>query len=61
MEDEKSVRCVYCRYYQVTWDAEKPYGCAKLGFKTSILPSTYVFQVSGNVCQSYIQKNNKRN
>ena len=49
-----------CRFYQVTWDADKPYGCLKLGFKTSILPSTYVIQVSGNKCQSFSKKK-KRN
>ncbi len=56
MENEKLVRCVHCRYYQVTWDAEKPYGCRKLGFKTSIIPSSYVIQISGSICQSFSQK-----
>jgi len=40
----------------VTWDAENPYGCSKLGFKSRIEPSKYVVQVSGNICHSFSLK-----
>ncbi len=60
MNLDKSVRCLNCKYYHVTWDAEKPYGCSKLGFKTHVEPSTYVIQISGNVCQSFIQKSKRK-
>ena len=60
MDNYKSVRCVHCRYYQITWDVDKPYGCNKLGFKTNILPSSYVINVSGNECQSFINKREKK-
>ena len=60
MDDYKAVRCINCIFYQVTWDTEKPYGCNKLGFKTSILPSTYVINVSGNECQSFKQKKKRK-
>jgi len=50
------IRCANCRYYQVTWDAEKPYGCNKLGFKSKIEPSKYVVQVSGKMCHSFSLK-----
>ena len=56
MENYNTVRCTNCKFYQVTWDAYKPYGCVKLGFKTTILPSTYVTQISGKECQSFIKK-----
>ena len=61
MDETNTIRCIKCRYYQVTWDAEKPYGCNKLGFKSRIEPSSYVTQVSGNVCKSFIFKNIKLN
>ena len=54
------VRCINCKYYQVSWDADKPYGCSMLGFKSRIEPSTYVIQISGNICQSFVQKNKRK-
>ena len=57
MENTSKVRCINCKYYQVSWDAERPYGCSKLGFKSKIEPSTYVIQISGNICQSFTAKN----
>jgi hypothetical protein len=54
------IRCANCRYYQVTWDAEKPYGCSKLGFKSRIEPSKYVVQVSGNMCRSFSSKTGRK-
>ena len=56
MENNTTIRCVKCKHFQVTWDAEKPYGCNKLGFKSRIEPSTYVTQVSGKVCKSFVLK-----
>ena len=59
MENEQTtrIRCVKCVYYQITWDADKPYGCYKLGFKTKLEPANYVFQVSGELCQCFELKN----
>ena len=34
MVQSSKVRCIDCKYYQISWDAEKPFGCLKLGFKS---------------------------
>ena len=60
MEQDSRVRCINCKYYQVSWDAERPYGCSKLGFKSKIEPSIYVVQISGNICHSFVEKNNRK-
>ncbi len=49
-------RCINCRYYQVTWDPNQPYGCRKLNFKSRIEPAQYILQVSGEPCLSFEQK-----
>jgi hypothetical protein len=54
------VRCIDCKYYKISWDADKPYGCLKLGFKSKIEPSSYVIQISGNICQSFSAKKNRK-
>ena len=54
------IRCINCKFYQVSWDEDKPYGCSKLGFKSKIEPSAYVIQISGNICQSFVAKNNRK-
>jgi hypothetical protein len=54
------VRCINCKFYHVSWDADRPYGCTKLGFKSRIEPSTYVIQISGNICQSFESKNSRK-
>jgi len=56
MEQAPRIRCAKCKYYQVTWDAEKPFGCSKLGFKSRMEPSAYVVQVSGDICHSFAAK-----
>ena len=60
MEHTSRVRCIKCKYYQVSWDADRPYGCSKLGFKSRIEPSPYVIQISGNICQSFEEKNSRK-
>ena len=54
------VSCINCKFYQVSWDADRPYGCSKLGFKSRIEPSTYVIQISGNICQRLEAKNSRK-
>ena len=60
MEHTSSIRCINCMFYQVSWDADRPYGCSKLGFKSRIEPSKYVIQISGNICQSFVSKNSRK-
>jgi hypothetical protein len=50
------VACYKCRYYQVTWDASRPYGCRAHGFKTSRNPSLIVYETSGIECQLFEPK-----
>ena len=42
--------CQRCRFYQVTWDAQAPYGCKAHGFKSSRNPALVVFESSGAHC-----------
>ena len=60
MEETPRIRCAKCKYYQVTWDAEKPYGCGKLGFKSRLEPATYVAQISGNECFNFKSKTSRK-
>ena len=52
----RTILCRNCRYYQITWDQDKPYGCQKLGFKTNIHPADYIFNVSGEIGLERIRK-----
>ena len=57
--DKKIIQCRKCVYYQITWDAINPYGCSKFGFKTTLHPADYILKVSGQHCQSFLQKKQK--
>jgi hypothetical protein len=50
------IACHQCRYYQVTWDMQRPYGCRAHGFKTRQNPSLVVFESSGIECQMFEAK-----
>lgn len=52
----ESVQCRHCRYYQITWDQNNPYGCKKLGFKTKLHPADYILNLSGEPCHSFDAK-----
>ena len=52
----KKIQCRKCEYYQITWDTINPYGCSKFGFKTTLHPADYILKVSGQYCQSFLQK-----
>ena len=55
----RQVACLKCRYYQVTWDAQRPYGCRAHGFKTNRNPSVIVYESSGIECQLFEPKSKK--
>lgn len=59
MEKRKSVNCLQCKYYYVTWDRSFPYGCKALGFKSKYCPSREVSLASGLECQYYKDKTKK--
>ena len=52
MSDEvkNQVRCHGCAHYFVTYDRNRPYGCAVFGFKTKSLPSQVVIEATGMQC-----------
>ena len=57
MNDEPEIpNCRNCRYFYITWDAKKPYGCRAMQFKSSILPSIEVLEADGAVCISFRKK-----
>ena len=60
MDETPRIHCHKCKHYQVTWDAEKPYGCVKLGFKSRIEPATYVAQISGDECYFFESKTSRK-
>lgn len=51
-----SPRCRACRYYYITWDRQRPYGCRKLGFKAAVEPALVVWRVSGHRCLAFAPK-----
>ena len=48
--------CRNCRYFYITWDAKKPYGCRAMQFKSSVLPTIEVLEADGAVCISFRKK-----
>jgi len=54
--EKRRIACLKCRYYHVTWDARKPYGCRAHGFKTHRNPALVVFESSGIECQLFEEK-----
>jgi hypothetical protein len=44
------VRCHGCAHYFITYDRNRPYGCAKFGFKAKSLPSQVVIESTGMQC-----------
>ena len=50
MKDEPEIpNCRNCRYFYITWDAKKPYGCRAMQFKSSVLPTIEVLEADSAV------------
>lgn len=47
------VNCRRCRYFFVTWEPSRPFGCRFFGFKSKEIPSMAVFQSSGYPCEQF--------
>ncbi|MDX9894978.1 hypothetical protein [Desulfofustis limnaeus] len=45
--------CRLCRYYFITHDPARPYGCRAMGFKSRHNPAHVVFASSGMACQVF--------
>lgn len=50
------ISCQKCRYYQVTWDPNLPYGCTAHDFKSRKNPALVVYEASGLECQLFQPK-----
>ncbi len=50
------VACLKCRYYQVTWDVQRPYGCRAHNFRAHRNPALIVYENSGIECQLFEAK-----
>lgn len=62
MKDSKSARpdCLHCVHYFVTWESDRPRGCRAYEFKSADLPSDVVLASSGDGCQLFERKDEKR-
>lgn len=49
----RRVNCRRCRFFFVTWEPERPFGCRFFGFKSAEIPSMAVFQSSGAPCEQF--------
>ena len=50
--------CRRCRWFYITWDPKKPYGCRAMQFKSQKLPALEVLEADGSVCISFKAKRN---
>ena len=48
--------CKRCRWFYITWDPKKPYGCRAMQFKSKKLPALEVLEADGSVCISFKEK-----
>jgi len=46
----KKINCFECRHFFITHEPAHPYGCQAMGFKSREMPSSVVFQGSGDEC-----------
>lgn len=53
---QKTINCLKCKHFYVTWDPKNPRGCRLYGFKTKLMPSLLVFQSTGAPCPSFVDK-----
>jgi hypothetical protein len=56
MDKANYINCFKCKFFSITWDKDKPYGCNALGFKSKRLPSIEVYKSSGQKCMLFIAK-----
>jgi hypothetical protein len=50
------IDCRKCLYFHVTWQPKMPYGCKVYGFKSPVIPSMKIKQITGAPCQAYTPK-----
>jgi len=52
----RNISCNSCRYFYITWNNKRPYGCRAMGFISAKLPSTAVLEIEGRDCLSFEDK-----
>ena len=57
MENQEIIRIIENLKGRKNYEEKK---ASKLGFKSRIEPSSYVIQISGNICQSFVSKNKRK-
>ncbi|NBT87714.1 MAG: hypothetical protein EBT51_05325 [Flavobacteriaceae bacterium] len=55
-----TIICGNCKYYFVTHDKNRPWGCNKFGFKSNTIPCQEVKNASGTDCAYYEKKSFKK-
>jgi hypothetical protein len=58
-DTSRSVNCVKCRHYMITWQPAQPYGCKAHGFMSRRNPALVVFESSGMQCQLFEPKTDR--
>ncbi|MFO7448341.1 MAG: hypothetical protein R6W90_18420 [Ignavibacteriaceae bacterium] len=51
-----AINCRKCKYFIITWDSKRPYGCIAFGMKTRQMPSIEVYKSSGRECLKFEAK-----
>lgn len=54
--NDKMPNCYKCRYFYITHDPGKPYGCKGMRFKSKQLPARVVYLSSGEHCRLFTRK-----
>jgi len=50
------IDCFKCRHLVITWEADRPYACQGMGFKSRQIPSQVVRRESGAPCRLFSPK-----
>jgi len=54
------VNCFSCAHFFITHEADFPYGCRAVGFKSRPLPARVMYVHSGIECQLFKEKPDKK-
>lgn len=59
MTEKPKINCPQCHYFYVTWDKNFPKGCKVFRFKSKKIPSDFVYEASGLLCEHFTEKPKK--
>jgi hypothetical protein len=59
MTEKPKINCHQCQFFYVTWDRNFPNGCTVFKFKSKKLPSDFVYEASGILCEHFAEKQKK--